>query len=442
MDGQLTVKTWKDVKDSIYKLNPNIAAEFDKVVGIDQFPIIQVKYPYGASIIDEGKFKLNIEGQIVDWDSDLVPERIKAMLNYKWDTIPLGLVSKNSFEAFIKLPSHVVPLRLLTQGSLFSLLSVFEKDNKFVIPGFQSASAGGKSIFTLPEIAHKQYGDRLVKRYTAPKGNLSPKGYNEHWALLKDIANTKEFRTPWHCELMFFSKPFIDRIEQNYRLKAYLLQAAWNFTGYSRMETKYNMLWNVFLTENLKLSVRNAPFIIETAKHIIKIAMSRVPGFMPARTDIAAPIVELSNIFTNVYKIRTHIPVFMQLTNYDGINPIYYSLHHHTFLHPFPKKKGSSQTINELKTIKYILELFTQCMNEGNLAASLEGTQLFETLNNIEIDYFHTLEKDGFVTNFSDLLDNDPRFTQHIKGVIPRAGLEFPKSCPFFKGCIRIRPKE
>jgi len=240
---------------------------------------------------------------------------------------------------------------------------------------------------------------------------------------------------------MFFSKPFIDRIEQNYRLKSYLLQAAWNYTAYARTEAKYDMLWNVFVHENLALSTRNSTFIIETAKHVMKLILNRAPGFTPAKSNIAGPIVELSNIITNIYKIRHHIPVFMQLQNYDGINPIYYSLHFHTFFHPLPKKKGSNQTIKELGAIKSIIDLFIERMNKNELLASLQDTHLYNMLNKVEIDYFHPQAKQDFVTNFSRLEEDDPRFLEHVKGVIPRAGLGFPETANFFKGCIRIKPR-
>jgi hypothetical protein len=433
--------TWKEVRDFTHRINPHLAAEFDKVIGIEQLPVLKVRYPFGATITDKGRFHLPINGRNIPWGSPDIPEKIRALLDYPWDTIPFGLVWSNSFESFIELPSHTVPLRLLTQGNMFSLFSIFEKNNRFLIPGLQSATAGARSLFVLPQIAHKQYNRRLTRWFQIPDDKANPKDYPHHWDLLKAIANSSRFRTPWHCELLLFTKPFMDRIEQYYRLKAFLLQNVWSGTSFIRSEAKYDMLWSVFTYQNLGASLRS-PFALETAKHILKMIIKRVPGFAPARNDIAGPVSEFMNIFSNIYKIRYHLPIIMQPYTYDGVNPLYYSLHNYTLLQAFPEEKTHGQLIRELEDIRKIILTFIEQMNENKLSADLSETTLFEMLNNTEIDFFHSSGEGNIRKDVEDIPKEDDRFTEPLRGSMKRPDLEFPSSSSFFKGCIRVRPKQ
>ncbi|NCX93189.1 MAG: hypothetical protein EBX40_00725 [Gammaproteobacteria bacterium] len=415
----------------------------DRIAGIDQLPLVRVRYPYGAYITKAGQFQLNIGGQMEPWDSEIVPERVRTLLTYNWEAIPFGIVTQNSFESQLNIPSHTVPLRLLTQGSTFSLLSIFERQQRILIPALNSSTAGCRSLFTLPKISHQQYSQRLLRKFGVNPDHLCPKHLESQFPLLVDIANSPNFPKKWYCEILLFSRHFLERIEQNPRLKCYLLQTAWSSTAFARTEAKYDLLWSVFVNEHLPLATRNAHYVVETAKHINKVILKKVPGYVPARNNVPGPVSDLMNALANIYKVRYYLPLFMHIQNYDGINPIYYSMHYHTFFHPLPTSKTSKQTINELIKVKEIVDLFIEKMNSNQLAASLEKTELYTMLNSVEIEYFHpeASHKD-IKTDISRISDEDPRFLDPIKGVIPRKDLTFPATSPFFNGCIRIRPKQ
>ncbi len=432
--------SWKEVREVIHRINPHLATEFDKVLGIEQLPVLKLRYPFGATITKKGKFHLPVNGQSLPWDSPDIPEKIRNLLDYPWDTIPFGLVWTNAFESFIELPSHTVPLRLLTQGNMFSLLSIFERNNRAIISGLQSATAGARSLFVLPQIGDTQYNRRLVRWFRIPEDKANPEGYHDHWTLLNAIANSPRFRHPWHCELLLFTRPFIDRIEQYYRLKAFLLQNIWNTTSFTRSESKYDMLWSAFIYRNLKASLRTSPLILETAKHILKLVIRRAPGFAPSRNDNAGPIAEFMNTFSNIYKIRYHLPIIMQAYNYDGVNPLYYSLNNCTLLQALPQKKTHGQIIRELEDIREIIFFFIEEMNRNNLAADLSQTTLFENLNGVRIDFFHPQGEGNIRSDIETIPAEDDRFVEPIRGSMRKSHLVFPLTAPFFKGCIRIQP--
>ncbi len=433
---------WKDVRDFIHRINPHLAVEFDKVIGIEQLPILKVRYPFGAMITDKGIFHIPVNGKNLRWGSPDIPEKLKSLLDYSWDAIPFGLVWQNSFEAFIDLPTHVIPLKLLTQGNMFSLLTIFEKNNRFLIPGLQSATSGARSLFILPPIADKLYNHRLMRWFQISDNFPSPEEYHGHWPLLNAMANSRRFRQPWYCELIFFTRPFIDRIDQYYRLKSFLLQNVWHTTSFTRSEGKYDMMWSVFTYHNLSASMRVSPLALETAKHLLKMIIKRIPGFAPSRNDNAGPVSEFMSAFSNIYKIRYHLPIIMQPYTYDGVNPLYYSLHNYTLLYGLPHKKSHSQLVKELEDIRRIIMFFIEEMNNNRLAADLRETTLHDNLNAVEIDFFHPQGTGNIRRDIETIPAEDDRFLEAIRRNVKNNQLEFPSSAPFFKGCIRIRPKE
>lgn len=433
--------SWKNAREFIHRINPHLAAEFDKIVGIEQLSVLKVRYPYGSTIIQRGKFFLYHEGQSRPWNDPAIPEKIRALLDYPWRVIPFGIVYSNTFESFVELPTHIVPLRLMSQGNTFSLLSIFEKDHRYLIENLQSATAGARSLFVLPQITHKQYSRRLVRRFKIPPECTNPKEYHEHFYLLKALSNAPGFRSSWHCELLLFTKPFMDRIDQYYRLKAFLLQLAWSSTAFARNEGKYDMLWSVFVYHNLGASLRS-PVVLETAKHLIKMIIRRVPGFAPARSDQAGPSGELMNVFSNIYKIRYHLPIIMQPYMYDGVNPLYYSLQHFTLFHAIPGEKAHGQLMRELEDIRFVMLSFIEQMNHNHLWADLKETVFFESLNSVDVDFFHISGEGNIRRDIEDIPAQDERFTEFPKGVMKKPGLEFPAVAQFFRGCIRIKPKE
>ncbi len=439
-----TVKilTWKDVKKKVISLNPSLGAEIDQVKGVDDFKVIVATYPFGAPIIRKGLFFLNLDGDFVSYKNSAIPHEIRDLLDYNWLGIPFGMVLHNTFESHVDIPSHTVPLYLLAAGRPFSLLTIFEKKGaSHHIVGAQSATAGCRSLITLPSIAHAQYSERLTKKFHLAN-TICPKELPEQWELFKNISESKSFRSTWECELLFFSKDFITALETENSFKEDLLDRVWEATSFSRHNALYELVFSIFMEDSLPLSIRNSAPVIETVKHILKIALKQAPAYTPCVSEMAGPVSGFMKALIEVYRIRYYWPLFMELGFFDDLKPVYYSLQKHTFLHTIPQKNATNnKTIIELKEIKEIIELFRQKVLDQELPISLKGTALYKMFKDVEFDYFHPhTNESGIISDIGLLALDDKRFLKLTDKFATEKQFDFPVKSIFFNGCIRVRP--
>jgi len=439
----LKILPWKEVRTRVSALNPTLAEEINRISEVDTFSVIHVKYPFGAPIIRNGLLYLNFDGDLLNYKNPNIPNEIRELLDYNWASIPFGLVLHNTFESHIDIPTHTIPLRLLQPGDTFALLSIFEeKGSSHLVVAAQSATAGCRSLITLPSIAHVQYCERLTKKFHLPEV-ICPKELTDQWPLLQELSEAKLFRSNWECEVLFFSKNFITAMTEQSRLKESLLTRIWKFTTFERNYAMYELVFSIFAETFLPLSIRNSVSVIGTIKHILQVALQQKPAYIPCTNETAGPVSGFMKAIIEVYRIRYYWPVFMQLANYDGTKPVYYSLQKHTFLHTMPKNNNSNnKTILELKEIKEVLELFKEKVLKQQLPISLKGTALYKMLKDVEFDYFHPhTDESGIINDIGLLAEDDKRFSKLILKFEDEKELGFPVKSIFFYGCIRIRPK-
>ncbi|EKD54404.1 MAG: hypothetical protein ACD_60C00087G0016 [uncultured bacterium] len=436
----MEVKTWKDVKKTIGTLNYSLAKTINSVRGSDSFKVIQVRYQYAEHIICKGKYRINIEGRNIPYEKKSMPSEIQKILNYHWRTIPFGIITHNSTESYINHTTHIVPFWALFPGKTFALLSVFDKsDFTFLIAGLYSMQSGSRSLITLPKISHQASNQRLANKYNIVK-HLSPKNLSDQWYLFKEIAESTEFRTKWYSELTLFSHEFIDGINETLNLRYHLLHDIWEQNAFDRNKFAYEFIWSIFEKE-LKLSVKHDPVVIQTVKQLMLIAMRQVPAFIPADSNIAAPVSDFIDVLLHCYKIRYHLPVFMRLGPYDGIHPVYYSLQKHTFFHEMTERAIAKLTVSELTRIRNVLLLFVDYVLNNKFEHSLEKTVLLKTLKEVDFDFYHPHGEGHINSDINSIMKDDRRFINLPFDREIKSDLLFPEHSLFFSGCIRIKPK-
>ncbi len=440
-NNTLQVVTWKDIKNKIIHINPSIGRELDKIRGVNKFRVIVAKYPFADAILNKGKFRLNIDGENISYNSHLISDNIKELLDYHWRTLPFGMVTHNTIESHINHSTHIVPFMLLSPGKTFALLSLFDKSEySNLISGLYSTTSGCRSLILLPKITHQQSNERLIKHFHIEK-YISPQNLSEHWHLLKELSHSPQFHTHWYSEIVLFTTEFVDAIEKTPQVAYMLLHNVWDAMSFRRNEMTYDFIWSIFL-QDLPLSLKHDPLIIETVKHLILIAIKELPGYTPADSNLSGPISDFTHAFLDIYKLRFHLPIFMQLTHYNGDAPIYYTLQKHSFFHEIPEQAKSRQTINDLIKIKMVLSQFRDYILKNKFEHSLEKTVLYKTMKETEFDFFHPKAEDELISNIDLIPRDDKRFFKlPYKGHI-KEGLGFPSSALFFHGCIRIRPKK
>jgi hypothetical protein len=436
----MEIVLWPEIRDKILSVSPDIGQVIEQYTAKERLKFVRARFPYGSFIEKLGELWFNVNGQSVNYKSDAISNEIKQLLDYPWSGVPVSIMTHNSIESFIQLPSHIIPLRTMGPGSILSLDSIFDAgQSSHIMHGAYSSISGSRSLLMLPKISHGQYNERLAKAYHVDNQFLCPKTFSQQWDLFNALANSEDFDSDWYSEMIILSKEAVDLLRPLPDLKCRLYKKAWDTSAFARNQVMYDLVWSMF-TENLSPSIKNTPFIIETVKHLIKLTMREAPGFAPAMDDSTGPVRALTDVFLNVYRIRYYLPIFMQPQFYDGTNPIYYSLHKHTFFHPIPQRSNANRTIDEMVIIKKLLMSFKEQVLENKFPFPLQDTILFETLSSTEFEFYHPQGGEGLSQDISSISKEDPRFNKMVNELVIEKDLQFPDHSIFFNGCIRIRP--
>lgn len=442
-ENNFELLTWQDAKDQVKAVLPEMYDAIARLAQEIKHPFIKLSYQYGDPIVQQGKLKIKHQGNITIHDHQDLPTEYLQLLQYPNGYIPLSLVAKGFIEFFVDLPSHLIPYRLLNPGKIFGLYNFFYTDKKnHIINQAYGASAGSRSLLVLPKISHEQYNERLSKHYTFDNQYLCPKHFSEQWMLFKELAQAPEFKTPWQAELLVFTRPLFELINKDKELQLVLLKQAVQDDQLQQNQIMYDLLWSIFL-DKLSPGVKNTPFVVETVKHIVKLALGKVPGFLPAQNNDQGPIEELRNIFLNIYRIRYYLPVFMELGYFNKTEPIYYSLQKHTFWCHIPERSNANRTVDELMEIRSLIHSFKEHVLENKFPICLEGTNLQQALQEVDFEFYHPQGNGTEIqTDVEAMVNEDPRFMRLFENLDLDKDLVFPKHSLFFNGCIRVRSQK
>jgi len=430
---------WENVKGQVTDLNPDLATLIESVPGIHSTKFILAKFPFGTSLLHHKVSFWDLDKNPLFRENPSVKKELSKLLDYTWQITPPGILLENTMELYINMQSHTIPLRVIKPGELLALHTFFEHDAVCnIIENAYSLMAGSRSLFLLPKISHKLYNQRLRKRYGISE-NLLPKSFFEHFDLLNEICQSERFKSQWGVTVLLFTKDFVDHLSKVPPLKDELVQHYMRNNVFARNQELYDLVWSVFV-QTLPLAVRNTPFIVQTAKHLIKLVLRIVPGYVPATNNLGGPISELTKVFLTVYNIRYYLPIFMTPALYDGVNPVYYSLHKHTYFYPMDKKSNVSRTINELNIIQEVMSQFKDFIYQDKTPFPLKGSSLYRRLKLVDFEFFHPHATGNISQDIDALVEQDPRFMSLINKFNVKKDLRFPDRSIFFNGCIKLKP--
>ena len=203
---------------------------------------------------------------------------------------------------------------------------------------------------------------------------------------------------------------------------------------HTQNETSLNLTWQAF---SMALGVKNIkprPYIVDTIKHLISAAIGSVPAFIPSIDNSAAPIDTLSDVYSDIYRIKKYRTTFMQPYNLLPNNekkPIYYSLSMPIVLEGYSLDKIPPQIMTDLREIKYVLNTLQQTAQQDKLEFSIH-----RAFNTIGFKFFHT-EKDIHheIISASQLPNLDTTFNYCTN---TGRNQHFCDSSRFLNGCIQI----
>lgn len=435
---------WKDVREAVTKVNPELAAVIDDLKLNDNCRLYKAKYPFGSTILKEGIFYCPTpDGLLAPLDDHRISSKVREDLSYA-HTNPPAIALDHSVELFMKLESGIMPLIIIRKGKIFGLWRALDPDPllSYHIGGEWHMVAGARSIFMLPKITDSVSYKKLSRFYQI-KHPLPPH-LLDHQAIFTQMAQSKNFPKSWSTELLFFSAEwFKARTTENWiHFDHFLLKNAWDTSQFWRNKFIFDFMWDSFVMELSKKNNMVKPYIVDIVKHLIIIALGVLPGFAPALDNEYAPINQFQEDFIEIYGLKNFAPVIMvpQYFNQNEKNsrPIYWSLQLPYYFRSTPKPRTENSIMEDLRDIKRLLDLFINAAAKNKIKGIIH-TPIERCIETIQFDYFHSdPDPEDHIRLATEIPKEDNAFIYH-KGKHNNA---FSQISPFIRGCIRISHKK
>lgn len=426
---------WADVRTDVAKVAPEFAQLVDAISPDNKFPLYKATYPYGQLIVQRGVcYYPTSTGELVAANNPKFERSIYQDLAYSEGRIPAGIVLKNSIE--IAMPSIN---SLFTPGHIFALWSRLQKSPQFHPGKVFDITSGARSLFMLPNIGDEFHHKKLREKFKIH--DKSPKDLYSQWKLFTDLTDDPGTKCNWQTELLFLSGSWLEKVFSNDKkwiyLSRYLYQLCWQKSAFARNKLFYDY---AFSQMQQKRNLKPNPYVADTAKHLLTIALGAHPGFAPAIDNSAAPIDLLQKIFLDVYKLIKYPPTFMHPCRFslDGLQrAVYYSLTFPTTLEFSPHCRKETNTLHDLQELAHLLNIYLEEIPKDYL--NIDDTQFAYVAMNIKFDYYHhRKDREKFAQLTEEMPKSDPNLISCPKGY---SNHTFPTTAPFVRGCVKISKK-
>lgn len=411
--SQVEVVSWKELSEQVSLINPTLAGVIDDIPQSSDLKLVKICYCYGDDIIKNG---------IASWlDDDRLPTRI-SQLFYR-DTIPTGLILTKGAEVFVEINNRVSPLRVLNAGDSIGLWEACKLSSDPAIKHHLTVTAGARTVFSLAKIADRRCHARLENQLGI-KTSVPASSFQQH-SVFRDIANVSSTQVSWRCDVVFFTRQWMEPKTAFSKLHQYWLKQALecSLTDCSRI-IKRELLWIMWTEKISKQSWLPKRTVASTLRHLITIGENRYPGFCVAQSDTLLPLSLLQHVYLNTYKLASPFVIMQPQMLSTSKVPIYYSLSLPTRLESptILKNKTRVTVMNELIELKKLIDLFQEQQDQ--------------------MDYqYHFFHKSAHlhheISGADVLLAADPQFM----GSHPEQ-LALLRDSFFFKGCIQIMQKK
>ncbi len=425
--------SWNESRDLIVSGNCELRYIIDDLSASMKYPLIHMSYPYGAQIYKDGLFYVPTKSGGVVPLRDVVDTPLKNF--FQSLHLPLGYCINNSFEVFTEQNGIVSPLAFRRCGLELGIWEMFAP------PAVYNVVAGSRTFVMLPKAAdfnsHKNLAEFGVK------GGM-PISPFDFWYILKDISDAKPIDKRWSCDIIFFTREWVERIRREpkwVKLNHYVLTKAWRHTELTRYSISYDTAWHNFSEILTNKRIKLNTYLNDTIKKLIYIAAGLVPAFVPVTdTEYAAPFHALIEAYLEGYKMKNYFPSLLYTDYFNCVEgePVYYSLQAPTQLNSSTKSKASLSARKDLISLIEMLDLLRESVSSGQLGAS--GEILRDLFSRVDFEFFHTeADVNKGVYSSLDLYKEDERFS-HFSGL----GLSEKRFCErsfFMRGCIKIMKK-
>jgi len=266
----------------------------------------------------------------------------------------------------------------------------------------------------------------------------TPKNYSEQWKVFVEIANSKDFGTPWYSEMLFFPDIWFETATKDpawKNLYDYLLKEAWRDSTYWRHKNTFELIWENFIHHVMDKNVKPNLYIAYMVKQLILIGSGVLPCLTVATDDTAAPISALQKIYLNDYKLKDYLPIFMcsHCFSFTQTYPAYYSLQYPNLLETIPINQNVPSVLSSMPEIQTLIQAFRNRIAKNHI---IEHTPIDSFCNHVALDYFHYREeKHNHIRSTENLPKEDVRFSS----CKTNNNAIFPSASSIISGCIRFK---
>jgi len=302
--------------------------------------------------------------------------------------------------------------------------------------------SGCRSVFMLPNIGSMTQHVHLQSDYNVQ--SPPAKSLYDHWQIFKEIVDSEINPSDWRSCMIFFSEEWVDKIHNDnawIKLKLYIQDLAWEHFEYNRSHTYYDIIFSLMQKKN---NLKPNPYLVDTARHLIAVALGEAPGYAPAENEDILPLHDITNAFIHSYGLKkylAHIMSPMQFTFEVSSSPVYYSLQYPSTFGFSPKARKVFSTIFEMRELAHIMKIFM--FELGRSDGICQDTILRVMANKIVMHYFHNASDRHKVVNSTAMLPEfDVRFGVPSNSYGAGSSAKFAVDGPFLRGCIGIDLKE
>ncbi len=420
---------WDEVREDVARLNPELAKICDEISPGKDCPLLRIRYPYGATIVDKGTFNLPHMGNLVPLTHVDIPVHLKEKLGYS--AIPFSLVLHNDIEVFVESGARVIPVNFHKSGNVFGAFESMDLLANIQSNPIWSVSAGGRSVFMLPRITDKVGHNRLRKEFGI-SCDEPPPDLQGHWKVFKEIYECFSDPNEWYNEVLVFTNEWFKNSHDAMWLKfqLYVCKLCWFQSRLQRDAIEFGLLWSSFGNEMSGRNLRPRPYLVETLKQLLSIAKGVAVSFKPAVGETTLPVARIQEAYLNCYNLKTYIPTIMQPCKLQAdVIKAYYSLALPTVLESTPFVRNAPSIIEDERDIKRLLDTLIR-------AIKLDSS-VMNPIQHVKYDFFHSdVDQYGDICSSKLLVQEDEAFLgPHAQSF---NGRTFCSTAPFFKGCIRI----
>ena len=433
--GGLTKSCWQDVRGMVQKIDVEFASLVDEINPDQTFPLYVSCYNYGEKIGDNiGTFLKNDKEESYRLGDINTPAEIMKNLGYGATNSPLMMILDKTFEWFVFDKKSGVSFPIYIEGPGFFIgtrqLLTDTKPKTYLSSAHMSCCAGTRSSFMLPNIGNQRNHTAL---HSAPKDML------EHWCVFKEIDRTN-YLPNWEAKILFFSEKWVENLKNNPRwvyLQRYLVNKMIKSWEHDKNSFFYNF---AFSTAKLEKNIIKNPYLNETAKHILGIAMGANIGFKPCIDDQSLPLTKIQEAYIEIYQLK-QTPIVLEPTKFDLFSrqqlPVYYSLQRPIICSLEKQTKTELTALINLLSLSRMLSKYKEAFSSTTDIDYYTGTSLKEVAERVEFAYYHHAPKeiDSSIQSSAVIEKEDGRFsTLNEMG----ASFQFPSDAKFFRGCIKI----